>query len=200
MRLINVDPNYIDFLKNDPGLSNVFDSKIELSTNGGRKYVGVCLTVGEYLYYIPIHKGSREMSKPGKTYINASGTRKIKRSKFDIEFIEKDKNGNEKLTSILVTAYMIPIPSQAVIEYDISSEPNPKFKADFTDLMNWVNKENTLKIINNRVNKMYNTKIASLNSPSSLTEEERKYASYWVNYKLAEEKCKEWIGIQENKK
>ena len=38
---------------------------------------------------------------------------------------------------------------------------------------------------------IYYNALKAMNSPLSLTEEERKYASYWANYKLAEEKCKE---------
>ena len=42
------------------------DSKIALSTNGGRKYIGFCITVNNYNYYVPIHKGSKEMQKNEK--------------------------------------------------------------------------------------------------------------------------------------
>lgn len=66
LSLINVDSNYIDFLKQDPKLEKVMDSKITLSTNGGRKYIGVCITVNNYNYYVPIHKGSKEMQKKVK--------------------------------------------------------------------------------------------------------------------------------------
>ena len=63
LRLINVESKYIDFLKEDINLKNVMDSKFELSMNGGRKYIGVCITVNNYNYYVPIHKASKEMKK-----------------------------------------------------------------------------------------------------------------------------------------
>ena len=193
LRLINVESKYIDFLKKDINLKNVMDSKFELSMNGGRKYIGVCITVNNYNYYVPIHKGSKEMKKTGKIYIASSGIRKIKRSKFDIEFIEKDIDGNEKLTSILKSAYMIPVPKSAIIDYDINKESNLKIKRDFIDLMRWCNKErNTLAIIN-RCIYLYNTKVKILrNEMNNLTEEEIKYSNYWLNYLLLEQKCMEW--------
>ena len=192
LSLINVDPNYIEFLKQDSRLKNVMDSKIALSTNGGRKYIGVCITVNNYNYYVPIHKGSKEMLKKGKSYSDSNGIKKIKRSKFDVEFIETDSSGNEKLTSILKAAYMIPVPSCAIINYDINTEPNPKVKRDFTDLMNWCNKLKNTQSIMNRCSYLYDTKIKVLsNQIKELTENEINYSKYWLDYLLLQQKCDE---------
>ena len=193
LSLINVDSNYIDFLKQDPKLEKVMDSKIALSTNGGRKYIGVCITVNNYNYYVPIHKGSKEMLKRGKVYLDPTGIKKIKRSKFDVEFIESDALGNEKLTSILKAAYMIPVPSCAIINYDINTEPNPKVQRDFIDLMNWCNKTQNTQSIMNRCSYLYDTKIKVLSGQTSdLTENEIAYSNYWLDYLLLQQKCDEW--------
>lgn len=202
LKLINVDPKYIDYLKEFSQFDRVMNTKFNVSSNGGRKYIGICLVSNNYSYYIPIHKGSKEDAKPSKSHIDKNGIRKIHRSKFDVEFIERDKTGNEHLTSILKTAYMIPIPTSTIIPYNIATEPNPKIKADFQDLMNWCNKPTTIKLITDRSKYLYNTKLMVLNNKITfLKPEEIANSSFWLNYALLEEKCELWEkypGIKNN--
>ena len=51
-RLCTIDKNYIDYLRSDSKLSNVFDNKDD--SDFVRKYLGVVFRVGNYYYYAPL--------------------------------------------------------------------------------------------------------------------------------------------------
>ena len=194
MKLVNVEHLYISYLQQNKNFHNVMDSKFNSSHNGGRKYIGVCFETENFSYFIPIHKGSREMSKQGKTYTDEHGLIKIKRSKFDVEFIENDIAGNERLTSILKTAYMIPIPKTEIISYDVNLETDNKIKADFIDLINWFSKPKNKEIIKNRCKALYKLKEKAILGKLEPNSQDLKNTTYWLNWKDVEQACAEWTN------
>ena len=206
--IINVNSKYIDYLRTFSKLSGVLEHKADVSTTGGRKYVGVILSVDNKEYFIPIHSGSKEEKKRNIVYKNNNGIRKIKRSKFDIYYISTDANGNEKLQQVLKVAYMIPLPKSVRIQYSIQNEANPVFKTNFQNLYNWINQQNNKNYLVSRANKIYFDKIKysnlSKNDVDKLDEESKKeynYSKYYLDFKLLEEKCELWEkhpGIKNN--
>lgn len=197
--IINVDSKYIDYLKSFPELSGVLEHKADISTTGGRKYVGVILSVDNKEYFVPIHSGFKEEKNRNIVYTNNKGIRKIKRSKFDIYYITKDKDGNEKLQQVLKVAYMIPLPKTVRIQYSIQNEPNPIYKINFQNLYNWINQNTNKNSLVSRANKIYFDKLkySSLSSKeiNELDEEGKKeynYSKFYLDFKLLEQKCEEW--------
>ena len=197
--IINVDSKYIDYLRSFPELSGVLEHKADVSTTGGRKYVGVILSVDNKEYFIPIHSGYKEEKSRKIVYKNKNGVRKIKRSKFDIYYITTDVNGNEKLQQVLKVAYMIPLPKSVRIQYSIQNETNPVFKTNFQNLYNWINQQNNKNDLVSRANKIYFDKIKYSNlsdeEVANLDEESKKeydYSKYYLDFKLLEQKCDEW--------
>ena len=197
--IINVDSKYIDYLRSFPELSGVMEHKADVSATGGRKYVGVILSVDNKDYFIPIHSGFKEEKNRRIVYFNNSGIRKIKRSKFDVYYITVDKSGNEKLQQVLKVAYMIPLPKSVRIQYSIQNETNPIFKTNFQNLYNWINENKNKNYLVSRANKIYFNKLKysnltneELNDLDDESKKEYNYSKYYLDFKLLEQKCDEW--------
>lgn len=52
LKLYVIDNTYIEYLRSDSRLSNVFKNKDD--SNFVRKYVGVVLNIGNHKYYVPL--------------------------------------------------------------------------------------------------------------------------------------------------
>ena len=199
LEIYNVNYEYIDYLRSFPELKSVYEHKYFLSHNGGRKYIGIVFKINEFKYFVPIHSGYKEEIKRKCVYYNLEGKRKIKKARHDIYFISKDKDGNEKIETVIKCNLMIPIDENDIIKYSINDEVNPITKTNFQNLYNWLtNKSNQNEIIF-KCQKIYQTKIAKLNGTFDIKHHDYINCDYWLPYPFIEEKLKEWIKIQEEK-
>ena len=102
LRIYKVNDGYIRYLHSR-------DNKVQYNKNAKRPYVGVVLSFGGYNYFVP-------MESPKPNHIN------IKSGKHIIKL----KNGEY---GMLGFNNMIPVHKDALIEYDINSEPDEKYRA-----------------------------------------------------------------------
>lgn len=101
LRIYKVNDGYIRYLHSR-------DNKVQYNKNAKRPYVGVVFLFGGYKYFVP-------MESPKPNHVN------IKSGKH----ILKLKNGEY---GILGFNNMIPVHKDALIEYDINSEPDEKYR------------------------------------------------------------------------
>lgn len=197
--IYNVNYEYIDYLRSFSELKSVYDHKYFLSHNGGRKYIGVVFKINQFKYFVPIHSGDKEEIKRKCVYYNLEGKRKIKKSRYDIYFISKDKDGNEKIETVIKCSLMIPIDETDIIEYSINDEVNPTIRINFQNLYNWLTNESNQNKIIFRCRKIYKTKTEKLNGTLDIKHPDYINCDNWLPYPLLEEKLKEWIKIQDKK-
>lgn len=174
MKLYSVSDEYIDFLR-------MYDSKVYSNKQNirkvTRKYLGVVFKVGEFLYYVP-------MSSPKKSdYIN----HKIRKSIIPIIRIisNKENNVNSSLKGTLRIGNMIPVPQSELILYEPKLEKDSNYKILIEKELEFIEKHEEMikkyaKIIYNQKTKNYNVS----------------YIKNVVNFKLLEEKCKQFIQLK----
>ena len=135
-----------------------------------RKYLGVVLTVNEFNYYIP-------MSSPKKSdYLDLGN--KIIRS--DTKTIIRIHEGG-RLYGTLRISNMIPVPITELEPYIISSEKDLKYKEVVLGELRYIN-NNSDKIVK-YAKTVYKQKIKNIDIG---------YIKNTVDFKLLEEKLKEW--------
>ena len=101
LKIYRVEDKYIRFLHS-------IDNKVQYNKNAKRPYVGIVFNFGGFKYFVPM-----ESPKPNHT--------KIKSGKHLIKL----KNGEY---GILGFNNMIPIHKKALITFDISKEPDVKYR------------------------------------------------------------------------
>lgn len=101
LRLYKITENYVNYLHG-------VDSRVQYNKGAKRPYVGIVFTFGGFQYFVPMEspKPNHANIKPGKHILR----------------IEGGKYG------LLGFNNMIPVPKDAIIEYDINSEPDLKYR------------------------------------------------------------------------
>lgn len=100
LRIYRVEEKYIRFLKSR-------DARVQDNKGRRRPYVGVVLYVGSYKYFVP-------MESPKPNHANIKPGRHI--MKLD-----------EGRLGLLGFNNMIPVPDEALIEFDINNEPDKQY-------------------------------------------------------------------------
>ena len=150
IKLYTIDTAYIDFLRADPKLSNVFDNKDD-SGSFVRKYLGVVLTIGKYKYYVPLS------SPKNSDFIFSGKSKTIRKSIIPIiRIVTEDKNGVPELKGTLKFSNMIPVPDSVITYYDISKETDADYKILVEKEYEFIKKNRPLILRNATV--LYNQK------------------------------------------
>ena len=167
LNLYSISDRYIRYLRKLD--DRIYDNKEEIKTYK-RKYLGVVLTINELNYYIP-------MSSPKKSdYIDLD--KKIIRK--DTKTIIRIKRGKH-LYGTLRISNMIPVPITELDPYVVSEEKDQKYKEVVLG---------ELRYINNNSNKI--TKYAKIVYEQKMKDIDIAYIKNTVNFKIIEEKLKEW--------
>lgn len=168
LKIIKIDPKYIEYLRK-------FDSKVQFNklelNKQNKPFVGVLFSINDRKYYVPISSANKKtkLNKMYKKYYKKG------REPIDIIFIT-DKN--KKLLSALNLNNMIPVANNSLINYDITKDKDAGLLIkEYKYCMK--NKEE----IRRRAIKIYN--MINLHTNKNL--EKR-----CCNFKLLEEKCKEY--------
>ena len=120
-KLCTIDTKYIEFLRSDRKLYNVFENKDD--ANFIRKYIGVVFNIGQYHYYAPL-------SSPKRTdYKIVNGEQIIRNDIIPIIRIAVRENEEMRLKGTVKLSNMIPVPEKAILDYDIAGEENEQYKA-----------------------------------------------------------------------
>ena len=101
LRIYRVDDKYIKYLHSR-------DFRVQYNKDARRPYVGVVLRVGHFSYFVP-------MESPKPNHANIKNGKHIFR-------LEHGKYG------LLGFNNMIPVPRDALIEFDIAAEPDEQYK------------------------------------------------------------------------
>lgn len=167
LNLYSVSDKYINYLRQFD--DKIYDNKEEIRTHE-RKYLGVVLTVNEFNYYIP-------MSSPKNSdYIDIN--KKIIRK--DTKTIIRIYEGN-RLYGTLRISNMIPVPITELEPYMVSNETDLKYKEVILGELRYINNNSNRIIKYAKI--VYNQKIKNMDIG---------YIKNTVNFKLLEEKLKEW--------
>lgn len=169
LNLYSVSDKYIKYLRQFD--NRIYDNKEDTRTYE-RKYLGVVLTINELNYYIP-------MSSPKKSDYK-DFDKKIIRG--DTKTIIRIHDGN-RLYGTLRISNMIPVPITELKPYMISNETDLKYKEVILGELRYIN-NNTNKIVK-YAKTVYNQKIKNIDIG---------YIKNTVDFKLLEEKLKEWNG------
>ena len=167
-KIIKINPNYIEYLKK-------FDSKVQYNNKELNKqnkpFVGVLFSIDNKKYYVPISSADK------KQKLNSMYKKYYKKSKEPIDMVFITDN-NKKLLAVLNLNNMIPVANNSIIDYDITKDKNANLLIkEYRYCMK--NKEEIRK----RAIKIYN--MVNLHTNNNL--EKR-----CCNFKLLEEKCKEY--------
>lgn len=120
-RLCTIDTKYIEFLRSDRKLYNVFENKDDADFI--RKYIGIVFNIGQYHYYAPL-------SSPKRTdYKVVNGKQIIRNDIIPIIRIVVQENEEMRLKGTVKLSNMIPVPEKAIFDYDIEREENEQYKA-----------------------------------------------------------------------
>ena len=167
LNLYSISDKYIKYLWQFD--DKIYDNKEEIRSHK-RKYLGVVLTVNEFNYYIP-------MSSPKKSdYLD-----------FDRKIIRNDTktiiriHESGRLYGTLRISNMIPVPITELQPYIIADEDDLKYKEVILGELRYIN-NNSSKIVK-YAKTVYNQKIKNIDIG---------YINNTVNFKLLEEKLKEW--------
>ena len=120
MKLCSISDEYIEFLRK--GIPNVYSNK-ERERTHTRKYLGVVMSISEYLYYIP-------MSSPKETDYQVAGEQRvIKKSIVPImRMVIKNSKGEKELKGTLRFSHMIPVPETEIEWYNVKEEKDEKYR------------------------------------------------------------------------
>ena len=168
LNLYSISDEYIKYLRKFE--SKVYDNKEELRTYK-RKYLGIVLTINGFNYYIP-------MSSPKKSdYVDYEN----KIIRHDTKTIIRVQNSG-RLYGTLRISNMIPVPITELEPYILADEKDPKYKQVILGELRYID-SNSDKIIK-YAKIVYNQKIKKIENIG--------YIKNTVDFKLLEEKCKEY--------
>jgi len=171
LKFIKVDTEYIEFLRK-------YDTKVQINSEEMQKdtkpFFGILFSIDDLEYFVPLSSGQK--SKYGKMYDLFI---KTKKRPIDMIFVtEKEKDGTNRLLSVLNLNNMIPIPENAKIEFDIDVDQNALLlRAEYIFC-----KDNANEIIST-AKRIYHAVITK--TWDSLQKRS-------CDFKLLEEKCKEY--------
>lgn len=167
LNLYSISDKYIKYLRQFD--DKIYDNKEEIRTHD-RKYLGVVLTINDFNYYIP-------MSSPKKSdYLDFD--KKIIRSDTKT-IIRMHESG--RLYGTLRISNMIPVPITELKPYIIADEVDLKYREVILGELRYIN-NNSSRIVK-YANTVYNQKIKNMDIG---------YINNTVNFKLLEEKLREW--------
>lgn len=183
LKLYTVKNEYVNYLRADSKLKNVFENKDE-EGRFLRKYLGVVLSIENYSYYVPLS------SPKDSDYLIKEGRRVIRPSVIPIiGMISIDVNGKRELKGTLKFSNMIPVPNDVITYYDISQEVNKDYKILVEKEYEFI-KKNRSQIVKNAF-VLYNQK-----TKESLfyTDGKKKpgYLKNVVDFKYAEQKYNQY--------
>lgn len=167
-KFIKVKPDYINFLLQ-------YDNKV--SYNGiilkkeNRPFLGILFNINNKNYYAPLSSRKNKFFKLHKKYKNT------KMNNVDIFFIE-DKN--EKLLSVINFNNMIPVPKNSIIQFDIRKDKNSNLLEKEIEFCNNLKNKKQIK---EQAIKVYNIVKNHTN---------KRIENRCCNFRLLEEKCKEY--------
>lgn len=174
LRLYSISDTYCNYLRKFD--NKVYDNK-EITRNHTRKYLGIALTINSINYFIP-------MSSPKPTdYLDNSF--KIPRKSIPTIIRMTDIRKPNKLYGTLRISNMIPTPIEEIEPYDIQKEKDINYKNVILSELSFISR-NQDKIIK-YASKVYFQKNSNKNIP---------YLNNCVNFKLLENKCKEYINLK----
>lgn len=176
LKLFTISNDYLEFLKNNPELHNVFDNKDSQGSHK-RKYIGVVFNIGEYRYYAPL-------SSPKNTdYIWIDGRKEIRRTIVPIIriIVENELKGTIKLSN------MIPVPSSELTYYNIELEQDENYKILVQKEYDFI-KRNEKMILKN-ANILYRQKTDS----TSMNRYKPAYLNATIDFRYAENRCDRFI-------
>ena len=170
MKLYAVTDKYIDYLKQFD--NRVYDNK-ENNRKVMRKYLGIVLKINELNYYIP-------MSSPKKSDFKDN---KIRKSIVPIiRIVSNEEIDNVPvLKGTLRISNMIPVPDSELILYEPNKEKNKDYKILVEKELVFIEKNE--EMIRKYAKIIYNQKMNEYNVS---------YIKNVVDFKLLEEKCKEY--------
>ena len=113
LKIYRITEKYVRFL-------NTVDSRVQYNKGARRPYVGIVLTVGSYRYFVPM-----ESPKPNHKNLKAS---------VHIMPLAGGRYG------ILGFNNMIPVPTTALISFDIDKEPDRKYAELLKRQASYINK------------------------------------------------------------
>lgn len=178
LKLYNVSDDYVNYLKQYD--YRVFSSK-EDDRIKERKYLGVVLEINDCDYFVPL-------SSPKESDYKLVDNIKIIRKDIIpiIRIVVKDVNGNYELKGTLKFSNMIPVPSIALINYDVNNEEDESYKILVLKEIDFIN-SNKDKIIKN-AKVIYNQKVNNWDIG---------YIKQTVDFKLLEQKSIEYVSISQ---
>lgn len=178
LKFYTIDKSYIDFLRSDPKLSNVFDNKDD-SSPFFRKYLGIVLSIGKYKYYVPLS------SPKDSDYIVTEKKKTIRKSIIPIiRIIVPNSNGTLELKGTLKFSNMIPVPDKMLIYYDFTSETDINYKILITKEYEFIKKNK--KLIFKNASVLYNQKTKEKEFYPIASKRPR-YLDAVIDFKYAEE-------------
>lgn len=139
LKVCTVNTEYIEYLRNDERLSNVFENK-ESNNLSIRKYIGVVFEINRYQYFAPL-------SSPKSTdYKIVNGEQQIRRSTIPIiRIIIPDENNLPELKGTIKLSNMIPVPNSEIFSYDVTEEPRRNYQILVEKEIEFIsNKENLI--------------------------------------------------------
>ena len=184
-RLCTIDTKYIEFLRSDRKLYNVFENKDD--ANFIRKYIGIVFNIGQYHYYAPL-------SSPKRTdYKVVNGKQIIRNDIIPIIRIVVQENEEMRLKGTVKLSNMIPVPEKAIFDYDIEREENEQYKA-LIEKEYAVLKQKERKILKN-AELLYRQKTkADILYSGENANKKPGYLSATINFKYAEQMHDKYIS------
>jgi len=177
LRIIEVSDDYINYMKSFYS-STMMDNK-EGKRKHGRKYIGVVFEINGFKYFAP-------MSSPKPSDYLGDGT--IRKSSRTVLRIIDTITTTPKLLGTLKINNMLPIPDSEIIEYDIASEPDLKYKDLVSDELIWIQR-NTTRILA-AAKLLYSIKT---NEKNNINDGNIKFYQSIMPFKDAEEKCLAYV-------
>lgn len=184
MKLYSVSDEYIDYMRSDPLLYNIYDNK-ETARAHTRKYIGLVFSNNSFNYFVPL-------SSPKPTdYVVINGCSRIRS---DVPTIWRMTDRSGILIGTIRFCGMIPVPAGELELYDVSAEKDSGYRNLVNNEILFIAKKKKNKIIRNACF-LYKQKI----NEKSLLQKGIRPQSYMagaVDYKYAEYKCLEFCRLK----
>ena len=163
VRMYTIDSDYIAYLA-------LFDKKV-MHNKTGRPYVGIVYEMNEFYYFAPL-TSLKTRKESGKL---------IPKDNLIFQSLEQGKYGG------ICVGNMVPVPEKCLQYFDFNKSRNQSVKDALQNEYRAI-----LKVwpkIKNNAHQVYEIQCKTL---SQLTPSERSIRSRCCNYKLLEQKCKEY--------
>lgn len=184
IRIYSVSDRYIDYLRSDPKLHHVLDSKTKNRLHT-RKYLGAVFLKNDFHYFIPF-------SSPKKSdYMSANDGSMVVRPSIIpiIRMTTTDaQSGTVELKGTLKLSSMIPVPESELVPYDIALEADSSYQQLIRKEWDFIRSNMGLILKHARVLYNQKTKFDSLYSGKQAPA----YLASTVDFTYAETKCVEF--------